>query len=70
MGKVSRLNGEVGIEKAVELLFGTFTDVEHQQLFGCMGLEIGHHFSVVLIPVLHATASSASGGGAPVSTRG
>ena len=52
MWNVSRLDREVGFEKAVELLFGTFTDVEHQQLFGCMGLEIGHHFSVVLIPVL------------------
>ena len=52
MGEVPGLNREVGFEKAVELLFGTFADVKHQQLFAGMGLEIGHHFRVMLIPVV------------------
>ena len=52
MGEVARLNREVRFEKAVELLFGTFADVKHQQLFAGMGLEIGHHLGVVFIPVV------------------
>ena len=52
MGEVAGLNREVGFEKAVELLFGTFADVKHQKLFGGMGLEISHYLRVVFIPVV------------------
>ena len=51
MREVSLLDGKIWIEEKVEVFDRRFTDVEEQELFLPVLLEIRHHLGVMLIPV-------------------